>query len=97
MVPLNIVPTDLAEDTLSKYLQVKLYVHYTNIRMSHSPINYNLHCHHSKFRMSQIYSISSYYEKFADGKMVCIDDEIPFDIPHTWSWLRLLEGKDVTL
>ena len=32
---------------------------------------------------------NSYYEKFADGKVVCIDDEIPFEIPLTWSWSRL--------
>ena len=32
---------------------------------------------------------NSYYEKFADGKVVCIDDETPFEIPLTWSWSRL--------
>ena len=32
---------------------------------------------------------NSYYEKFADGKVVCIDDEIPFGIPLTWAWVRL--------
>ena len=32
---------------------------------------------------------SSYYEKFADGKVVCIDDEIPFEIPNGWEWCRL--------
>ena len=32
---------------------------------------------------------NSYYEKFADGKVVCIDDEIPFEIPLTWAWVRL--------
>ena len=119
MIPLNIVPTDLTEDTEaygliflesteridaarhttectlskgtpSKYLQVKLYVHYTNIRMSHSPINDNLHCYHSKFRMSQIYSISSYYEKIlATGKVKCIDEEVPFEIPQGWEWCRI--------
>ena len=33
--------------------------------------------------------MSSYYEKFADGKVVCIDDEIPFEIPARWGWARL--------
>ena len=33
--------------------------------------------------------MSSYYEKFADGKVVCIDDEIPFEIPNGWEWCRL--------
>ena len=31
---------------------------------------------------------NSYYEKFADGKVVCIDDEIPFEIPKSWHWER---------
>ena len=40
---------------------------------------------------------NSYYEKFADGKVVCIDDEIPFDIPKGWEWCRLrdiIEGTN---
>ena len=32
---------------------------------------------------------NSYYEKFADGKVVCIDDKIPFEIPSGWEWCRL--------
>ena len=31
---------------------------------------------------------NSYYEKFADGKVVCIDDEIPFEVPESWQWER---------
>ena len=34
---------------------------------------------------------SSYYEKFADGIVKCIDDEIPFGIPIGWEWCRLGE------
>ena len=34
---------------------------------------------------------SSYYEKFADGKVVCIDDEIPYSLPLGWTWCRLNE------
>ena len=35
---------------------------------------------------------SSHYEKFpATGEVRCIDDEIPFDIPDTWCWVRLGE------
>jgi type I restriction enzyme S subunit len=30
---------------------------------------------------------NSHYEK-RDGKEVCIDDEIPFDIPESWEWVR---------
>jgi len=32
---------------------------------------------------------NSYYEKFADGKVVCIDEEIPFELPNGWEWCRL--------
>lgn len=32
---------------------------------------------------------NSYYEKFADGKVKCIDEDIPFDIPARWEWTRL--------
>ena len=30
-----------------------------------------------------------HYEKFADGTVKCIEDEIPFDIPNSWLWVRL--------
>ena len=30
-----------------------------------------------------------HYEKFADGTEKCIEDEIPFDIPNSWAWVRL--------
>ena len=29
------------------------------------------------------------YEKFADGSETCIEDEIPFDLPQGWAWVRL--------
>ena len=41
------------------------------------------------FREWIFYDAISYYEKFADGTVKCIDDEIPFDIPHLWSWTRI--------
>ena len=31
-----------------------------------------------------------HYEKFQDGSMKCIEDEIPFDVPEGWEWCRLL-------
>ena len=34
-------------------------------------------------------SANSNYEKFADGTVKCIDDEIPFEIPQSWCWVRL--------
>ena len=34
--------------------------------------------------------MSSYYEKFlATGEVKCIDEEIPFEIPESWCWVRL--------
>ena len=30
-----------------------------------------------------------HYEKFADGSVKCIEDEIPFELPEGWSWARL--------
>ena len=30
-----------------------------------------------------------HYEKFADGSVKCIEDEIPFDLPNGWVWARL--------
>ena len=43
---------------------------------------------------SEIYKKDgSYYERVLDGKNivkdVCIDDELPFDIPDSWVWVRL--------
>ena len=35
--------------------------------------------------------LSSYYEKFANGTIKCIDDEIPFEIPKGWEWARLID------
>ena len=32
---------------------------------------------------------SLHYEKFADGSVKCIEDEIPFDLPDGWQWARL--------
>ena len=30
-----------------------------------------------------------HYEKFADGSVKCIEDEIPFDLPDGWAWARI--------
>ena len=30
-----------------------------------------------------------HYEKFQDGSVKCIEDEIPFEVPEGWSWTRL--------
>jgi len=31
----------------------------------------------------------SYYEKFDDGEIKCVDDYIPFELPESWCWCRL--------
>ena len=30
-----------------------------------------------------------HYEKFSDGTVKCIEDEIPFELPEGWEWTRL--------
>lgn len=47
-------------------------------------------------------TVFSYYEKFADGKSRCIDNEIPFDCPKNWEFIRLkdiwelISGRDLS-
>ena len=30
-----------------------------------------------------------HYEKFSDGSVKCIEDEIPFEVPEGWAWARI--------
>ena len=30
-----------------------------------------------------------HYEKFQDGTVKCIEDEIPFEVPEGWAWCRV--------
>ena len=30
-----------------------------------------------------------HYEKFSDGSVKCIEDEIPFDLPEGWAWAKI--------
>lgn len=48
---------------------------------------------------SVIYRASdgSHYEKRGKGEPVCIDNEIPFEIPESWAWVRLVSAADVQL
>lgn len=40
--------------------------------------------------------MSSYYEKItATGEVKCIDEEVPFEIPQGWEWVRLNSYSDV--
>ena len=32
---------------------------------------------------------NSYYEKMADGKVHCLDDQLPFELPKGWEWCNL--------
>ena len=36
-----------------------------------------------------------HYEKFQDGTVKCIEDEIPFELPEGWSWCRLRDLLNV--
>ena len=35
------------------------------------------------------YADNLHYEKFSDGTVKCIKDEIPFELPKGWAWERL--------
>ena len=51
-----------------------------------------------KENLSIIYKDSTdnqFYEKFDDGTINNITDEIPFDIPNNWSWVRFNNIMDV--
>lgn len=43
-----------------------------------------------------------HYEKFQDGSIKCIEDEIPFELPEGWAWchysdvINLYSGQDLT-
>ena len=36
-----------------------------------------------------LFSDNLHYEKFQDGTVKCIEDEIPFEVPEGWNWARL--------
>lgn len=36
-----------------------------------------------------------HYEKFTDGSIKCIEDEIPFELPEGWEWCRLNSLSEV--
>nr|WP_278460271.1 restriction endonuclease subunit S [Mediterraneibacter faecis] len=37
-----------------------------------------------------LFSDNLHYEKFQDGTVKCIEDEIPFELPEGWCWSRLV-------
>ncbi|PPB79070.1 hypothetical protein CDQ82_00225 [Campylobacter hyointestinalis subsp. hyointestinalis] len=37
----------------------------------------------------EVYLYNLHYEKFQDGTVKCIEDEIPFEAPEGWAWARL--------
>ena len=38
-----------------------------------------------------------HYEKFANGSVKCIENEIPFELPEGWVWVRLSSIADMAL
>ena len=36
-----------------------------------------------------------HYEKFPDGTVKCIEDEIPFELPEGWEWCRLFQISEI--
>ena len=53
-----------------------------------------------KEKYSEIYKDETdnhYYEKFEDGTVNDITDEIPFEIPSNWSWTRIGNFEEINL
>ena len=53
-----------------------------------------------KMRMQIVIFMKRYfdnlhYEKFSDGSVKCIEDEIPFDLPDGWAWSRIRDIASV--
>ena len=46
-------------------------------------------CSGCNIMIKYLFSDNLHYEKFADGSVKCIEDEIPFELPEGWSWSRL--------
>lgn len=48
-------------------------------------------CIYNEFAMlSFLININNlHYEKFQDGTVKCIEDEIPFELPEVWCWARV--------
>lgn len=38
---------------------------------------------------------SLHYEKFPDGTVKCIENEIPFELPQGWKWTRLYHISEI--
>lgn len=36
-----------------------------------------------------------HYEKFSNGTVKCIEDEIPFELPEGWEWCRLYHISEI--
>ena len=46
-------------------------------------------CSGCNIMIKYLFSDNLHYEKFQDGTVKCIEDEIPFEIPEGWNWARL--------
>ena len=46
-------------------------------------------CSGCNIMIKYLFSDNLHYEKFQDGTVKCIEDEIPFEIPEGWAWCRL--------
>ena len=45
--------------------------------------------------MGLLINHSLHYEKFHDGSIKCIEEEIPFELPQGWEWGRLFSVSDI--
>lgn len=79
----RLVPRDPAEGTADELLE--------QIREQRAELVKQKKAKAPKGGESRIYQSAdgSWYEQRGNGEPVCIDDEIPFDIPETWAWARV--------
>ena len=45
--------------------------------------------------LARLYFHNLHYEKFHDGTVKCIEDEIPFELPEGWEWCRLFQISEI--
>ncbi|QSH96170.1 hypothetical protein DWB79_12100 [Treponema medium] len=63
----------------------------------HNDLPINKICEHSLIGKYTGSVFSCYYEKIDGKNDICIDDEIPFELPKSWQWCRLHELGDTNI
>ena len=82
--------------SLLTYTSCNVNVHMVALRKLAMPVAGGVPCVGSTFYFPRRYiklttCINNlHYEKFQDGTVKCIEDEIPFEVPEGWAWSRLV-------